>query len=131
MSSRDSKKKSQIPTENHVNILSLFKPLYKKRATGVASLQPELSNKNQNLIVSRTVERICWRLVTQQLKVILIIKDHTSKYHINHRWNRSGFLTTGTGTGLSRSDRTGPAGLPATDRSTVNDRSTGNRLVYR
>jgi hypothetical protein len=30
----------------------------------------------------------------------------------NQRWNRAGFLTTGTG--LSRSDRTGPAGLPVT-----------------
>jgi hypothetical protein len=29
-----------------------------------------------------------------------------------HRWNRSDFLTTGTGTGLKKSDRTGPAGLP-------------------
>jgi hypothetical protein len=37
------------------------------------------------------------------------------------RWNRSGFLTTGTGTGLSRSDRTGP----------VTGRSTGDRRVYR
>jgi hypothetical protein len=30
----------------------------------------------------------------------------------SHRWNRSGFLTTETGTGLKKSDRTGPAGLP-------------------
>jgi hypothetical protein len=34
-----------------------------------------------------------------------------------HRWNRSGFLTTETGTGLKKSDRTGLAGLPVTDRT--------------
>ena len=36
------------------------------------------------------------------------------KRHIkeeNQRWNRSGFLITGTGTGPKRTDRTGPAGL--------------------
>ena len=30
----------------------------------------------------------------------------------DHRWNRSTFLRTGAGTGLNKSDRTGPAGLP-------------------
>ena len=30
----------------------------------------------------------------------------------SHRWNRSTFLRTGAGTGLNKSDRTGPAGLP-------------------
>ncbi|CAF1270739.1 unnamed protein product [Adineta steineri] len=30
----------------------------------------------------------------------------------SQRWNRSGFLTTGTGTGLKLLDRTGPAGVP-------------------
>ena len=31
---------------------------------------------------------------------------------VSHRWNRSTFLRTGAGTGLNKSDRTGPAGLP-------------------
>jgi len=44
-----------------------------------------------------------------QLSMNLLSKDSSVQ-----RWNRSGFLTTGTGTGLSRSDRTGPAGLPVT-----------------
>jgi hypothetical protein len=39
------------------------------------------------------------------------------------RWNRSGFLTTGTGTGLSRSDRTRSAGLPVTGRSEIFSRT--------
>ena len=43
--------------------------------------------------------------------------DHRDKYliateHSRHRWNRSTFLRTGAGTGLNKSDRTGPAGLP-------------------
>ena len=38
---------------------------------------------------------------------------YTMPYNrVDHRWNRSSFSTTGTGTGLNRSDRTGPAGLP-------------------
>jgi hypothetical protein len=55
----------------------------------------------------------------------------------NHRWNRSGFLTTGTGTGLNKSERTGPAGLPVwpVERRlpgrTVTDRSNGNWPVER
>ncbi len=35
--------------------------------------------------------------------------------YIYQRWNRFGFLTTGTG--LNRSDRTGPDGLTAFDHS--------------
>jgi hypothetical protein len=52
-----------------------------------------------------------------QLSMNLLSKDSSVQ-----RWNRSGFLTTGTGTALSRSDRTG--------RSTGNDLSTGDRPVY-
>ncbi len=38
--------------------------------------------------------------------------DLSHSSNIYHRWNRSGFLTTGTGTGLNKSDWTEPAGLP-------------------
>ncbi len=38
---------------------------------------------------------------------IVLSKEYWSAW----RWNRSGFLTTSTGTSLSRSDRTEPAGL--------------------
>ncbi len=53
---------------------------------------------------------------------------------VTHRWNRSGFLTTGTGTSLNRSDRIGPAGLSVwpverqiTDR-TANSRSKVHKI---
>jgi hypothetical protein len=39
------------------------------------------------------------------------------------RWKRFGFLTTGKGTGLSRPDRTGMAGLPVTGRSEIYSRT--------
>ena len=42
----------------------------------------------------------------------IICMHHGNMVHYHHRWNRSTFLRTGAGTGLNKSDRTGPAGLP-------------------
>ncbi len=48
------------------------------------------------------------------------LKEHTNrdrfkvyepKKGLSHRWNSSGFSTTGTDTGLKKSDRTEPTGL--------------------
>ena len=95
-----------------------------------------VSVKNSNLDSKMQI----WSTEEKRRKDIYV--SHTS--HLYQRWNWSGFLTTSTGTGLSRPDRTGPVGLPVIDRSTGNwpvyrrpaglpviDRSTGNWPVYR
>ena len=52
------------------------------------------------------LENVLRKLKEQNQLVYFHIDD------MHHRWNRSTFLRTGAGTGLNKSDRTGPAGLP-------------------
>jgi hypothetical protein len=48
------------------------------------------------------------------------------KLCLNQRWNRSRFLTTSASTGLNKSGRTEPTGLPITTGRTVTSRFTSN-----
>ncbi len=68
-----------------------------------------------------------FRALKKNMKNVIRREKTDVRSSLPKRWNRSGFLTTGTG--LSGSDRTGPAGLPVTSRLPVTNRSTGNRRV--
>jgi hypothetical protein len=131
-------------TDTHWNNIGAF-VAYEEIMKRLLVIYPELlPHRFEDFIQDRKLERRGDLAIMANLNVSHILEHQfipkqNSTYHNmgpkkrkilllgDHRWNRSGFLATGTGTGLKNSDRTGPAVLPVNGRSNF---STDTNYIF-